>query len=46
VMDCHGDVIPGLYCAGECAGGMDLIGNAKPIVFGRVAGEWLAKETG
>ena len=44
VMDWNSQVIPGLYAAGECAGGMDLIGLARPIVFGRVAGEWAAKE--
>lgn len=46
VMDWKGKVIPGLYAAGESAGGMDLIGLSKPILFGRVAGEWAAKETG
>jgi len=45
VMDWSSRVIPGLYAAGESAGGMDLIGLAKPIVFGRVAGEWAAQET-
>jgi succinate dehydrogenase/fumarate reductase flavoprotein subunit len=45
VMDWNSQVIPGLYAAGESAGGMDLIGLAKPIVFGRVAGEWAALET-
>jgi succinate dehydrogenase/fumarate reductase flavoprotein subunit len=45
VMDWSSQVIPGLYAGGESAGGMDLIGLAKPIVFGRVAGEWAAKET-
>ena len=44
VMDWSTQVIPGLYAAGESAGGMDLIGLSKPIVFGRVAGEWAAKE--
>jgi succinate dehydrogenase/fumarate reductase flavoprotein subunit len=44
VMDWSSQVIPGLYASGESAGGMDLIGLAKPIVFGRVAGEWAAKE--
>jgi succinate dehydrogenase/fumarate reductase flavoprotein subunit len=45
VLDWKAQVIPGLYAAGESAGGMDLIGLARPIVFGRVAGEWAAKET-
>jgi succinate dehydrogenase/fumarate reductase flavoprotein subunit len=37
-------VIPGLYAAGESAGNMDLIGLAKPFVFGRIAGLTIAKE--
>lgn len=36
--------IPGLYAAGESAGNMDLIGLAKPIVFGRIAGMTIARE--
>lgn len=44
VLDWDRNVIPGLYAAGEVAGGMDLIGLARPILFGRVAGEWAAKE--
>lgn len=44
VVDWSGAVIPGLYAAGESAGNMDLIGLAKPIVFGRIAGENAAKE--
>lgn len=44
VLDWNHEVIPGLYAAGEVAGGMDLIGLARPILFGRVAGEWAAKE--
>lgn len=42
VLDWNGDWIEGLYAAGEVAGNMDLIGLAKPIVFGRIAGENLA----
>ena len=45
VVDWDTNVIPGLYAAGEVAGGMDTIGLARPIVFGRVAGGWAAKET-
>lgn len=45
VVDWAGEPIPGLYAAGECAGNMDLIGLAKPIVFGRIAGENAAAET-
>lgn len=44
VVDWSGEAIPGLYAAGEVAGNMDLIGLAKPIVFGRIAGENAAKE--
>lgn len=44
VLDWERNVIPGLYAAGEVAGGMDLIGLSRPILFGRVAGEWAAKE--
>ncbi len=44
VMDWYSKPIPGLYAAGECAGGMDLIGLARPILFGRVAGETIADE--
>lgn len=44
VLDWDQNVIPGLYTAGEAAGGMDLIGLARPILFGHVAGEWMAKE--
>lgn len=38
VIDIHGNVIPGLYCAGESAGGFALHGLPRVIVFGRVAG--------
>ena len=38
VIDIHGKVIPGLYCAGESAGGFALHGLPRVIVFGRVAG--------
>ena len=44
VLDWNGEIIPGLYAAGESAGNMDLIGLSKPIVFGRIAGENLAAE--
>lgn len=43
VLSWDGEAIPGLYAAGEDAGNMDLIGLAKPIVFGRIAGENLAQ---
>jgi urocanate reductase len=38
VVDIHGQVIPGLYAAGESAGGFALHGLPRVIVFGRVAG--------
>jgi hypothetical protein len=38
VMDLHGQVIPGLYCAGESAGGFALHGLPRVTVFGRIAG--------
>jgi len=44
VLDFYGLVIPGLYAAGEAAGGMDTIGLARPILWGRVAGENAADE--
>jgi succinate dehydrogenase/fumarate reductase flavoprotein subunit len=44
VMGWNDQVIPGLYAAGEAAGNMDLIGLAKPFVFGRIAGLTIASE--
>ncbi|MDR0499807.1 MAG: FAD-binding protein [Coriobacteriales bacterium] len=44
VLDWRLEPISGLYAAGECAGNMDLIGLAKPIVFGRIAAMTIAKE--
>jgi len=38
VIDIHGQVIPGLYAAGESAGGFALHGLPRVIVFGRIAG--------
>jgi succinate dehydrogenase/fumarate reductase flavoprotein subunit len=38
VIDVRGQVIPGLYAAGESAGGFALHGLPRVIVFGRVAG--------
>jgi urocanate reductase len=38
VIDVQGRVIPGLYCAGESAGGFSLHGLPRVIVFGRIAG--------
>jgi len=38
VVDIHGQLIPGLYAAGESAGGFALHGLPRVIVFGRIAG--------
>ena len=38
VIDIHGDVIPGLYCAGESQGGFAQHGLGRCLVFGRIAG--------
>jgi succinate dehydrogenase/fumarate reductase flavoprotein subunit len=38
VIDIHGQVIPGLYAAGETAGGFALHGLPRVTVFGRIAG--------
>jgi urocanate reductase len=45
VMDVHGEVIPGLYCAGESQGGFAQHGLARCLVFGRIAGRHAAKRT-
>lgn len=37
VLDFHGQVIPGLYCGGESAGGFGLHGLARCVVQGRIA---------
>jgi urocanate reductase len=38
VLDMQGEVIPGLYCAGESQGGFGQHGLARALVFGRIAG--------
>ena len=38
VIDVHGQVIPGLYCAGESQGGFAQHGLGRCLVFGRIAG--------
>ena len=38
VIDLHGQVIPGLYCAGESQGGFAQHGLGRCLVFGRIAG--------
>ena len=43
VIDLHGQVIPGLYCGGESAGGFNQHGLAKCLVFGRIAGREAAR---
>jgi succinate dehydrogenase/fumarate reductase flavoprotein subunit len=37
-MDVNGQVIPGLYCAGESQGGFAQHGLGRATVFGRIAG--------
>ena len=39
VVDLNGNVIPGLYCGGESAGGFSLHGLARCTVQGRIAGK-------
>ena len=43
VMDLHGEVIPGLYCSGECQGGFNQHGLGRSLVFGRIAGRHAAE---
>lgn len=42
ILDIYGNVIPGLYAAGEATGGLDKIGMPRAIVMGRIAGEEVA----
>ena len=44
VVDLYGQVIPGLYCGGESAGGFSQHGLARSIVQGRIAGKNAAGE--
>ena len=46
VMDVHGQVIPGLYCSGECQGGFNQHGLGRSVVFGRIAGRHAALSGG
>lgn len=46
VIDREGAVIPGLYCAGESAGGFALHGLPRVTVFGRIAGREAALAKG
>lgn len=43
VLDIRGQVIPGLYAAGESAGGFALHGLPRVTVFGRIAGREAAR---
>jgi len=43
VVDVNGNVIPGLYCGGESAGGFSIHGIARCSVQGRIAGREAAK---
>ena len=43
VIDVRGQVIPGLYGAGESAGGFALHGLPRVTVFGRIAGREAAR---
>ena len=43
VIDLKGQVIDGLYCAGESQGGLSLHGLGRCIVFGRIAGRHAAQ---
>ncbi|HYL35425.1 MAG TPA: FAD-dependent oxidoreductase [Bryobacteraceae bacterium] len=43
VVDLGGNVVPGLYCGGESAGGFSLHGLARCTVQGRIAGREAAR---
>src|ERR1700730_12705756 len=45
VIDLRGQVIPGLYCGGESAGGFNQHGLAKCLVFRRIAGREAARSS-
>jgi succinate dehydrogenase/fumarate reductase flavoprotein subunit len=44
VLDLQGQIIPGLYCGGESAGGLSLHGLARCVVQGRLAGMNVANQ--
>ncbi len=46
VMDLSGQVIPGLYCGGESAGGFSEHGLARATCQGYIAGKTIAAESG
>jgi succinate dehydrogenase/fumarate reductase flavoprotein subunit len=41
-VDLKGDVIAGLYCGGESAGGFSMHGLARAVVQGRIAAKHAA----
>jgi succinate dehydrogenase/fumarate reductase flavoprotein subunit len=43
VIDIRGEIIPGLYCAGESQGGFAQHGLTRCIIFGRLAGRHAAR---
>jgi hypothetical protein len=43
VIDLHGEIIDGLYCAGESQGGFNQHGLGRCVVFGRIAGRHAAE---
>lgn len=45
VIDLQGEIIPGLYCSGECQGGFNQHGLGRSLVFGRIAGRHAAQST-
>lgn len=46
VIDLHDEVIPGLYAAGECTGGMRVHGFGRVMTSGFIAGKYAAAEVG
>jgi succinate dehydrogenase/fumarate reductase flavoprotein subunit len=44
VMDLQGQVIPGLYCGGESAGGFNQHGLGRCTTQGYIAGQYAAAE--
>jgi len=43
-IDLHGEIIPGLYCAGESSAGMRIHGLGRVITTGYIAGKYAATE--
>jgi succinate dehydrogenase/fumarate reductase flavoprotein subunit len=43
-VDLNGQVIPGLYCGGEAAGGFSHHGLARAVAQGYIAGREAARE--